>query len=47
MTDDDSIHCLKPGQVALSALETIQEGTISLRHNKELEEEVDPLLIAT
>ena len=39
--DDSSIHCLKPGGVAHSALETITEGTASLNNRYEWDEE-DP-----
>ena len=40
-SDDSSIHCLKPGGVAHSALETITEGTASLNNSYEWDEE-DP-----
>ena len=40
-SDDSSIHCLKPGGVAHSALETTTEGTASLNNSYEWDEE-DP-----
>ena len=39
--EDDSIHCLKPGGVAHSALDSIRQGTASLNSISELEE--DPI----
>ena len=39
-SEDDSIHCLKPGGVAHSALDSIRQGSASLNSISELE--VDP-----
>ena len=38
-SEDDSIHCLKPGGVAHSALDSIRQGTASLNSISELEED--------
>ena len=37
--EDDSIHCLKPGGVAHSALDSIRQGTPSLNSISELEKD--------
>ena len=38
--EEDSIHCLKPGGVAHSALDSIRQGTASLNSISELEEDL-------